>query len=221
MNGVTVTRENHVPTPDVVVMIAVLVAGFAAASIAAPALWYVTPVVVAGLLIASRAGSARGSQPELPEELRATLADTLERLPTGEIRALYDDVINAALPAFGRRMRRLSDYHARDTRESVRELLEGASQVALDASRLDTILRSGTMLQRDPSVHAAAMRARAQYAYQLAESKSTLQALVASGLSHGTPESERLAELVTAIREETEARSEAWKEIDSLLSPQR
>jgi hypothetical protein len=184
---------------------------------AEPLLWYLTPVVVGCLLLASREGAARADDNDMPDELNEKLATTLNSIPTGEIRALYHEVIRAAMPAFTRRLRRLSDHYARDTRESVCELLEAASQVAIDASRLDTTLQSGTMLHKDPSVHAAADRARAQYAKQLAEAASTLNALVASGLAHGTPESERITELVTEIREETVARTEAWKEIDSLL----
>jgi hypothetical protein len=153
----------------------------------------------------------------MPDELNERLAMTLNGLPTGEIRALYNDVIRAAMPVFARRLRRLSDHYALSTRQSVCELLEAASQVAIDAARLDTNLRSGTMLQRDPSVYVAAGRARAQYAKQLADAASTLNALVASGLAHGTPESDRVTELVTEIREDTAARTEAWKEIDSLL----
>jgi hypothetical protein len=195
----------------------VIVSGIAAASIAEPVLWYLTPAVAMCLLLASREGARRTAGSDMPDDLSERLATTLNSMPTGEIRALYNDVIAAAMPVFARRLRRLSDYYARDTRESVRELLEAASQVALDAARLDTTLRSGTLLQRDPSVRSSAESARAQYAKQLADAASTLHALAASGLAHGTPESERVTELVTEIREETSARTAAWKEIDSIL----
>jgi hypothetical protein len=207
----------QVPTRDFVVMMAVLISGLVAASIAEPLLWYLTPAVVVCLLLASREGVSRAADSDMPEALNERLATTLNSIPTGEIRALFNDVIRAAMPVFSRRMRRLRDYYARDSRESVRELLEGACQVALDAARLDTTLRSGAMLQKDVSVRGAAEKARAQYAKQLGDVTRTLDALVASGLAHGTPESERVTDLVTEIREETAARMEAWQEIDSLL----
>ena len=207
----------QVPARDFVLMIAVLVTGLAAASIAEPLLWYVTPAVAVGLLLASREGALRAAGSDMPEELGDKLATTLNSLPTGEIRALYNEVIEAAAPVFSKRMRRLSDHYARNTRESVCELLEAASHVAIDAARLDSTLRSGAMLQREQSVRLSAEKARAQYVKQLSDVAMTLNAVVASGLAHGTPESERVTELVTEMRDETNARTEAWKEIDSLL----
>jgi hypothetical protein len=208
----------QLPMRDLVVMTAVMISGLAAASLAEPLLWYLTPAVVVCLLLASREGALRAAGSDMPEELNEKLATTLNSLPTGEIRALYNDVIEAAAPVFSRRMRRLSDHYARHTRDSVIELLEAASHVAIDASRLDMTLRSGTMLHREQSVRISAEKARAQYAKQLADVVATLNALVASGLAHGTPESDRVTELVAEIRDETTARTEAWKEIDSLLA---
>jgi hypothetical protein len=210
-------RGTQIPTSDAVLMCAVVLAGTAAASLAQPALWYLTPVVVGCLLVASKHGSTRRAT-GFPEEIQAMFDDTIAKLPAGSIRALYSDIITAGRPVFARRLRRSGDDVQRETREAVTELLTLASQVALDATRLDMTIQSGAMTTRNPAVLVSAGKARAQYTLQLEEVVATLNAVVASGLAHGTAESERVSELVTQIRDEAEARSEAWKEIDALLA---
>ena len=70
----------QISTQDFVVMIAVLISGLAAASIAQPLLWYLTPAVVVCLLLASREGALRAEGSDMPEELNAKLATTLNGL---------------------------------------------------------------------------------------------------------------------------------------------
>jgi hypothetical protein len=60
--------------------------------------------------------------------------------------------------------------------------------------------------------------ARTMFAKRLGDAALALAALYASGVEHGTPASDRVAELVTTLKEEASVRSETKADLNALLA---
>jgi len=104
-----------------------------------------------------------------------------------------------------------------DARRNVSELLEAACDIAREMARLDRAFPAGTPSSADDEVVAAAWASRRLFAGRLEDATSALAAMYAAGVAHGTPASDRVAELVNEIRADAAATSHARAEVQKLL----
>jgi hypothetical protein len=217
-----VLLRSRLPARDATLIGSVIVAGIAAAAAGTPFLWLGTPIVAGLLLLMSQRESLASTLSvdagvaELPPKLHRAVAETLARLPEGDAARMLNAVVR---PARALLSARESSFDAREedaTREYVAELVAGACDIALDLARIEevapTAISGGTDLaQRYQS-------ARALLEQRLGDAAAALSALFAAGVEHGTPASDRVAQLVTELREEAKVRGEAKAELDALLA---
>ena len=114
-----------------------------------------------------------------------------------------------------------------EARRHVADLVADSCTIALDLARLDatapvSALPNATTpgagaAPADAALSARYQAARELFTKRLGDAASALSALYASGVERGTPASDRVAELVSEIREEASARSAAKSELDALL----
>jgi hypothetical protein len=219
------SAQPTIPAGTAVLVCAVLVTGFMAGMVASPVLWLVTPVVAMLLVRASaRAGVAvvpnQADAPELPLRLQRMLHKTLQMLPAGDARQLLGEVVRQARPLFATRDQSFDPKQEDAGRANASELVAACCATALELGRLDELFVHSTS---QPSAGATSgldaryKAARDLFARRLADAASALQALYASGVEHGTPASNRVAELTSELKADASARSQAKNEMDSLL----
>jgi hypothetical protein len=224
-----------IPAADALVVLAVIVAGTAAAYLALPTLWVATPLV-AGTLFAAAVRAAR--RPEvpaalpvapLPPRLARSVAEAFATLPAGESRELLADVV--------RRARSLLDTFAGQTEErrlarDVTDLVDACCGIALEHARLDAVLPA----LWEPALAPAAARGAADGAgsdelrrrgeasrelltRRLHEAAAVMdEMLVQQGVERSGAAAARVAELTSELAAEAAARRHAAQEIQRLLS---
>jgi hypothetical protein len=222
----------RVSAHDQVLVLAVLAAGAAAAYLAAPALWAVTPIVAAMLAVAAVRGARRpvDAQPSapLPARLERSVAEAFATLPAGEARDLLAAVVHRA--------RHLLETYARsvDERRVVRDvtdLVDACCEVAREHARLDAVLPA----LWEPALAPAAARGSADdaagdelrrrgdagrelLARRLRDAGAVIdEMLVQRGVERAGSAAERVAELTSELAAEAKARRHAAEEIQRLL----
>ena len=211
-----------VPAADGFLFMAILLSGAAAAYVAMPTLWIVTPVVAALVYFsARRAASVQVSAAlsgELPPHVQHAIDVAIDRLPLGEARRLLANVVRQARPLFAERTSSFDPEKERETRASVVDLVHAACETALELWRLDgaapRAAAGDAAVSGDLSVRY--QRARAEIVSRLRDAAATLSELYAADVEHGTPASDRVAQLAAELREDALSRSAAKSEIDAL-----
>jgi hypothetical protein len=209
---------------------AMLASGAAAALTTEPALWLVTPLMGFMALKASKRAltspvHAEPTLSELPPRVELAVRDAITRLPTGDAQRLLGDVVREARPLFAARSSSFDAASDDAARGQAGELLLAACDTALELARLDALLAplqghtASSAPARDDSLLERYSAARDLFAARLTDAAGALGALYAAGVEHGTPASDRVAELVTDLRADAAARSSAKNELDALLSP--
>ena len=232
--AIPAARRAGARTADLVLVVAVLVAGAAAAHLAVPELWVATPIVGAALFAAAihasrqpRATDALAVAP-LPPRLERSAAEALALLPAGEVRDLLTDVVG--------RGRALVDIFAGQVDErrltrDVTDLVEACCEIAREHARLDAVLPA----LWEPALAPAAARGAADdvagdelrrrgeagrllLTQRLRDAAAVLEEmLVQRGLERGGPAAERVAELTSELAAEAAARRHAATEISRVL----
>lgn len=219
---------------DVAVIVAVMIAGAAAAELADPVLWIVTPLVAstlfgAALVAARRRHSAKAvTDTPLPPRLERAVADALATLPAGAGRDLLGDVVRHA--------RALLDSFAGQVDEQrltrdVSDLVEACCDIAREHARLDAVLPA----LWEPALAPAAARgavgdtggdelrrrgdaSRELLTERLRAAASTLEQMaLAQGVERGGAAAQRVAELTSELAAEAAARRHAAREIQKLM----
>ena len=223
-----------IPGVDAILLMAILVAGGAAAFVAGPLVWIATPLCAITVFIANRRSMLSQIPrdevaPIFPPRLQDAISSAMMELPYGDAQRLLSDVVRQARPLFAARESAFDEAHENETREHVTELVEGACEIALEFGQLE-IASAGGVAQRSVAGSAApcgsadelARRygaARQALMDRLTDAASALGALYASGIEQGTPASDRVAELASEIRSDAAARTHAKTEMDGLLDP--
>ena len=226
----------EVSAADALLLVAVVVAGVAAAHLAMPVLWVTTPLVAGALLAATahagrrrrRAGNAPPAAP-LPPRLERSVAEAFAALPQGEARDLLGDVVGRAralLETFAGQ-----EDERRLTRD-VTDLVEACCDIAREHARLDAVLPA----LWEPALAPAGARGAADdasgdelrrrgeagrelLARRLLEAIAAMEELVVQrGVERGGPAAERVAELTSELAAEAAARRHAAREIQRVLS---
>lgn len=203
---------------NVIVVLAVLLAGGAAAFTVSP-IFLPTTVLVVWVVVrgaqksryAALGGRAARELVDLPGDVRRRIADVLARVPRGDARRLLLDVVVQARPILASRSTTFDAAAEAASRANVESLLDASCSTALDLSRLDAV--GARARQGDPRLAAA----RQILVKRLSDASAALGAFYAAGIEHGTPASEQVAELAKEITEDARARGAAATELDHLL----
>ena len=218
------TTPSGIPAADGLLFIAIVLTGAVAAYVALPMLWIVTPVM-AGLVYFSARQASFVPAPaielagELPPHVQYNIYQAIDRLPLGEPRQLLANVVRQARPLFAERQSAFDAETERETRANVIALVNAACETALDLWRLDGAaprVSSGADIARG-DLGVRYQRAREELVARLRDAATSLSELYASDLEHGTPASDRVAELAAALREDAVARSAAKNEVDMVV----
>jgi hypothetical protein len=204
----------------VVVILAVMIAGMLAAVEVSPLL--AVPTLIVTWLLGREARRTEMSQSpsvefsEFPATLRATVDRTMEQLPDGDARRLLSNALAQARPLLAPHEGALDDRQENVTRDNVLSLIYACCHTALELARLDAA--SGA---RDPSAGTGATNqtaaARELLVGRLSSAATALASLYVAGVMHGSPASDRVAQLAEEINADASARRAAANEISALL----
>jgi hypothetical protein len=223
------TRPTIAPA-DAVMICAMLASGVIAAVITEPALWLVTPLMAFMALEASKRARTPLTRveprvSELPPRIELVVRDSIKRLPAGDAQRLLADIVREARPLFATRSSSFDAASDDAARTQAGELVLASCDTALELARLDALLApfqdhtTSTTPARNDNLLKRYATARDLFAARLTDAAGALGALYAAGVEHGTPASDRVAELVTDLKADAAARSSAKSELDELLSP--
>jgi hypothetical protein len=217
------TTTRQVPPSAVVMLLAVVGFGVAAAQEAAPSLWVVWPMV-AWVILAAIVRDARRAVvpgvdiPELPPALRQRVRSAFAQLPDGDARRLLLGVVNQARLVFARGESRFDASEEKQLREHVSGLVDACCATAADLGRLDQFTSApvGDASARTDLVTRAA-KARELFRDRLTNAAAALAELYTSNVERGTPSTDRVAELTAEISSDASARAAAAQEMSKLL----
>lgn len=205
-------------------VVAIVVAGFTAARLAAAPLWVLTPIIALVILVAgikrARPIAADLDVSVFPPSLKRTVDAASAELPQGEARALLAAVVRQGRAFFGAEDVRFTHEAATALRGNVAELVAACCTTALDLARLDAFLAPGASTRPAAGraeLDARGRDARALFARRLGDAELALRSLYTAGVECGTPASDRVAELVTEIQSDAAARRDATAELRRLL----
>jgi hypothetical protein len=208
-----------IPAFDGLLFITIICVGAAAAAIAMPMLWFVTPVVAALVYISARRAARvpvqEATEGELPPLVQQALDDAIDRLPLGEPRQLLANIVRQARPLLADRESSFDGDMERKTREDVIDLVNAACETAMELWRLDGAAPKPSNVEDGLSPRYR--RAREELVNRLQSAATSLSELYASDVEYGTPASDRVAELAAALRQDARARSAAKSEIDGVV----
>ena len=212
----TIARQ-VVRARDVRLIVAVAIAGSVAAVVVHPLFWLSTAVLVAILAAAKRKGDVDVRDDRrlrsMPLPVQRTLRATLAGLPPGDAKRLLNAVGRQAAILFDAR-RSAFDEKAR---ANVSDLVEASCEVAVELSRHERAIATHGMAPSDATLRIKLEASRSLFAGRLEDAASALASMYASGVQHGTPASDRVAELVQEIRADAAASSYAWSEVQGLV----
>lgn len=206
---------------DVRLIVAVTVAGSVAAVVATPVLWISTAAIVALLAVVQHSQGAVDVRDDkrlqsLPLPIQRALRSTLANLPPGDAKRLLNAVGRQAAILFAARGKAFAEPWGESARHNVSDLVEASCEVAVELSRLERVSAADALSAPDAQVRVKLNASRSLFAGRLEDAASALAALYASGVHHGTPASDRVAELVQEIRADAAATSYAWAEMQKL-----
>jgi hypothetical protein len=219
---------------DLAVIIAVMIAGAAAAEMAVPALWAVTPIVAATLFGAA-VHSARRRQPiaatsdrPLPPRLERVVSDAFALLPPSAARNLLAEVVRHARALFDTFAGQVDGQRlSRD----VTDLVEACCDIAREHARLDAVLPA----LWEPALAPAAARGAADdsdgdelrrrgdasrelLTERLRDAAAVLEQMaLQQGVERSGPAAQRVADLTSELAAEAAARRHATQEIQRVL----
>ena len=201
---------------DVRLIVAVALAGSVAAVLANPVFWLSTAALVAVLATAQRKGETDVRDDKrlrsLPLSVQRTLRATLAALPPGDAKRLLNAVGRQAAILFDGRRSGFDE----NARQNVSDLVEASCEVAAELSRLERAVAATALAASDAQLRVKLNASRSLFAGRLEDAASALASMYASGVNHGTPASDRVAELVQEIRADAAASNYAWAEVQKM-----
>ena len=205
----------------VLMMAAVMVTGMLAAVEVSPLL--AVPTLLMTWLLGREARGSETPQSaspefaEFPASLRATVNVALEQLPEGDARRLLSDSLAQAKPLLAPHEGALDDQQETATRNNVLSLVDACCITALELARLDAASGARDAVAGGEAAKQTAA-ARELLVGRLSRAAAALSSLYVAGVMHGSPASDRVAELADEINADASARRAAASEISALLS---
>jgi hypothetical protein len=215
---------------DRVMIYAVIAAGMAAGVRYAQVFWYMTGIMVWLLVRASRrafpepvvaeSGQSAEASNQFPPRVAFAVQRAVAELPSGDARKLLGAVMRQGRPLFGATTSNFDPSKDDESRLHAADLVVASCDTALELARLDALIESGGRAEKPagPSdLDARYVAARATFAKRLTDAATALGELYASGIEHGTPASDRVAELAAELKSDAAARVAAQTEVDELM----
>jgi hypothetical protein len=220
MTAVAVRRP--VPLHVAVLALSVVAAGVAAATVAAPVLWWITPLMAGAVLFgwtrAPAFADPDADPSELPPATRQFVRESFGAIPDGDALRALRGVVHPARTLFGAATASggLSPELLRDCAE----LVEVSCATAVELARLEQ-LRAGVArtvggadrraLRHDLTAGSDLLRRR------LGDAAEAITRLYVQSVERGSPSSDRVAELVRDLTAEVSIRRRANAEVEALL----
>ena len=235
MTTARATVVRSISVADAVVITAVVIGGAAAAHLALPVLWAVTPAIAGTLFVAAVRAARRRQTADpspgagLPPRLERSVGDAFAVLPPGSTRELLGDVIR-----HGRVLLELFAGQADERRltRDVIDLVEACCDIAREHARLDAMLPAvwepalapagarraaddiaGDELRRRGEASREMLTRRLRDAVVVLEQMALQQ-----GVERGGSAAQRVAELTSELAAEAAARRHAAQEIQRLMA---
>jgi hypothetical protein len=220
MTAIAVRRP--LPPNVSVLAVAVIVAGFTAASVAAPVLWWITPLVASAVLLgwmrAPGFADPDADPPELPPDARRIVRETFGAIADGRSVDALRGVVRPARALFA--AARTSDVLSPALLRDCAELVEVSCATAIELARLEHLLA------RDASIAGASDRRALRdqltegsglLRRRLGDAGDAMTKLYAQSVERGSPPSDRVAELARDLSAEVSVRRRANAEVEALL----
>ena len=216
---------------DSIMILAMLSTGIMAGLVAHSELLLFTPVMAGLVFVASKQAMGEGGErdvppmAEFPPEVAAAVERAIGRLPAGDARRLLADVIREARPLFAERSSAFDAAKDSEVRARAGELIIASCDTALELSQLDDMLDvhtapDGEEAPSDMGLLTRLSSARELFANRLRAASFSLSNVYAAGVEHGTPASDRIAELVADLRADAGAQIATKRELNDLLGPE-
>jgi hypothetical protein len=214
---------------DVLLVLSIAATGIVASRVVNPALIFPTAIVGLGVLrLARRTAHAADVVADethtrnLPPALDHVVAAVMAELTDGPARMLLGAIVQQADLLFARHESAFDDSQETATRRNVTELVTAACATARELSNLDSARTSvgasmGTPTPAQLELTGRLEKARTLMANRLNDAADALRGLYTAGVEHGTPASDRVAELAAELRGDAAARGQALAELGALL----
>lgn len=216
---------------DRMMIYAVIAAGIAAGVRYAQVFWYMTGIMVWLLVRTSRrafpepvvaeSGQSAEESNRFPPRVAVAVQRAVAELSSGDARKLLGAVMRQARPLFGATSSNFDPSKDDESRMHAADLVVASCDTALELARLDALIESGGRASAKPAapsdLDARYVAARATFAKRLTDAATALGELYASGIEHGTPASDRVAELAAELKSDAASRVAAQTEVDELL----
>lgn len=216
------TTAQRIAPSATLLLYAIIVTGAMAAYLVSPALWLVTPTVAWIVFRGAQRDILIPETPgldirDLPLALRGRVHSVFAQLPAGDARRLLLGVVNQARLLFARVESRFDTGEETRLRDHVAGLVDACCTTAADLSRLDQFTATASANSVKGDLVARAGKARDLFRERLVNAATALGELYASNVEHGTPSTDRVAELTAEISTDAAARSAATAEMSKLL----
>ncbi|MGH7620781.1 MAG: hypothetical protein ACREMU_00410, partial [Gemmatimonadaceae bacterium] len=164
--------------------------------------------------------AAEGSDfADLPEPLRATVIDALDRLPEDDARKLLMGVIAQSRPILSTRSVALDADREAETRDNVVALVDACCATAIELAQVDAAA-TASGVTANAELAAKTVAARTLLAKRLGDATASLTSLYLAGLGADSSAATRVANLVQEIRVDADGREAASTELSALLGDQ-
>lgn len=222
MSDFAVRAANPPPRSVVILLVAVVGIGFAAAQVVSPVLWWTTAAMTALVLLGWRQmpkhQDADADPVELPTRTQRVVSETFAEVRNEEALRLLRGVIRPArtLCAAAEANESLSGQLLRDCSE----LVEVSCATAAELGRIDLLLaREGSASKAvdSSSVRLALTSSRDLFQRRLVDAGDALSKLYVQSVERGTVSSDRVAELAAELSAEVSVRKRVSEEMQALL----
>ena len=220
MTAIAIRRP--MPANVTVLIIAVVVAGFTAASVAASVLWWLTPAMVCAIVLgwmrSPGFADADADPAELPSATRRAVRETFATLAGGEALALLRTIVQPARSLFA--AARSNESLSPDLLRDCAELVEASCATAAELARLQQLeARDASIVSSsDRRVLRDGIKSGSRLLRErLSNAADALGKLYVQSIERGSVSSDRVAELARDLSAEVSVRRRANEELEALL----
>ena len=204
-------------------LIAILGAGFAAAQMVSPILWWTTAAMAALVVLGWRQSTrnqhdANADPAELPTRTRRVVGETFAEIENTASWDLLREVVQRARTLYA--AAESNDSLSGQLLDDCAELVEVSCATACELQRIDQLLAPTAVGQKpagSDSVRSALEISRDLFRRRLGDAADALGQLYVQSVQRGTMSSDRVAELAAELSAEVSVRKRVSAEMNALL----